>query len=52
MFEFMCLRSSHKNQFYKMLFDIETDALQNSVKELSFTKTDVRLKLCERVKFY
>ena len=29
-----------------MIFDIETDVLQNSVKELSFSKTVVRLQLC------
>ena len=31
MFEFSCFRSSHEKLLYKMLFDIKTDVLQNSV---------------------
>ena len=45
MFEFTCLRSSHENLLYDMIFDIELDAPQNSVNESSFSKTDVHLQL-------
>ena len=38
MFEFSCFRSSHEKLLYKMLFDIKTDVLQNSVKSSVLTK--------------
>ena len=38
MFEFTSFRSSHEKLLYQMLFDIETDVLQNSVKSSVLVK--------------
>ena len=38
MFEFTCFRSSHEKLLYQMLFDTETDVLQNSVKSSVLVK--------------
>ena len=38
MLEFTCFRNSHEKLLYQMLFDIETDVLQNSVKSSVLVK--------------
>ena len=38
MFEFTCFRSSHEKLLYQILFDIETDVLQNSAKSSVLVK--------------
>ena len=45
MFELTCFGSSHEKLIHEMLFDIETDVLQNSVKEFSLRKVAVRIQL-------
>ena len=46
MFEFTCFKNSYEKLFYKtLLFNIEIDILQSTVKEFSLSKTVVRLEL-------